>query len=412
MSLREYLRGLLGVDATQRNFDASARDLENIQQSVRSLTREMRQLRGLVLQQTDLTTEALQRAGWQDEDEREPNSIRKVLRAIATPGDIIAGPWTGEVGFELMYWIPFLNWLAADGALDSRLIVVSRGGAAPWYRHLTTRYVDLLELMTPDEFRERTAGPKKQLDRSHRFDREVFESVKTRLGLGRASLVHPAAMYRLFEALWRKRATIDLVSSFSSYRPLLAPDPDEAQDQTIAQLPRDYVAAKFYFSKAFPESPENRRFVRELLERITRQVPVVLLSTGVRVDEHIDFRADGGSNLLVVDAHAVPQKNLELQTRVICGARGFIGTYGGFSYLAPFYGVRSLTFFSRRFGFESHHLDLAEGVFDRLLPGGFVAIDRRAIDLVEPAVERWTTAGVAPADDAIREDRVAAPASS
>ncbi len=54
-------------------------------------------------------------------------------------------------------------------------------------------------------------------------------------------------------------------------------------------------------------------------------------------------------------------------------------------------GVRSLSFFSRRFGFENHHLDLANRVFDRLLPGGFLALDRRAIDLVSPAVARWMT---------------------
>ena len=90
-----------------------------------------------------------------------------------------------------------------------------------------------------------------------------------------------------------------------------------------------------------------------------------------------------------MDAHTVPHRNLERQTRLIAGARGFVGTYGGFSYLAPFYGVPSLSFFSRRNGFEPHHLELAHRVFDRLLPGGFLALDRRAAHLVEPAVGRW-----------------------
>jgi hypothetical protein len=151
------------------------------------------------------------------------------------------------------------------------------------------------------------------------------------------------------------------------------------------------VAAKFYFSKAFPDTGANRRFVGELLRRVSRQVPVALLSTSVRLDEHVDFQTGGRSGLYVVDPHAVPQKNLEMQTRLLTGSRGFIGTYGGFSYVAPFQGIRSVSFFSRRFGFEHHHLQLADRVFDRLLPGGFLAIDRRAADLVEPAVERWAT---------------------
>ena len=31
----------------------------------------------------------------------------------------------------------------------------SRGGAAPWYRHITPHYHDILSLYSADEFRER-----------------------------------------------------------------------------------------------------------------------------------------------------------------------------------------------------------------------------------------------------------------
>jgi hypothetical protein len=56
---------------------------------------------------------ALQRAGWQSEAESlEQRFLRQALQGIEGTGDIIAGPWTGEVGFELLYWIPFLNWLS------------------------------------------------------------------------------------------------------------------------------------------------------------------------------------------------------------------------------------------------------------------------------------------------------------
>ncbi len=53
---------------------------------------------------------------------------------------IIVGPWLTETGFELLYWIPFLAWAKAYASLhDDQLIVVSRGGAAPWYRHITSQ---------------------------------------------------------------------------------------------------------------------------------------------------------------------------------------------------------------------------------------------------------------------------------
>jgi hypothetical protein len=42
--------------------------------------------------------------------------------------------------------------------------------------------------------------------------------------------------------------------------------------------------------------------------------------------------------------------------------------------------------------FKAHHLELADRVFDRLLPGGFLAMDRHAVDLVMPTVTQWVDA--------------------
>ena len=313
-------------------------------------------------------------------------ALQRALSVARGDGDVIVGPWTGEVGFELMYWIPFLTWLVDQGLSRERMIIVSRGGAGLWYRHLTSRYVDILDLVTPDEFRERTAGKKKQYDSRREIDKELLKKTRDKLGVDEVQVLHPSAMFRLFTGLWRGRSTIDLVESFSRFQPLTRPSSAEPP----AGLPRDYVVAKFYFSKAFPETAENRAFISEMLRKVSRQTPVALLSTSVRLDEHSDYQSTSGSGVFVVDAHQTPQTNLERQTELVVGSRGFIGTYGGFSYLAPFYGVPSLSFFSRR-GFESHHLDLANRVFDRLLPGGFVALDRREAALAEPAVMRWAS---------------------
>ena len=72
---------------------------------------------------------------------------------------IIVGPWLTEAGFELLYWIPFLAWAKAYGNFDpERLVVVSRGGAASWYRHITPHYADIFSFYTPDEFRIANEG--------------------------------------------------------------------------------------------------------------------------------------------------------------------------------------------------------------------------------------------------------------
>jgi hypothetical protein len=389
--LRDALRRWLGVHNQEGVRPLDTTGLKgsdpDLSRSLHAVSRQLSELRGLVHQQSDFTIEALHRAGWQgDEDVAQQDALQKALATVRGDGDVIVGPWTGEVGFELMYWIPFLGWLVEQGLDPKRIVAVSRGGAALWYRHLTSRYIDILDLVTPDEFRERTAGKKKQYDARRDLDRDLLKRTRDRLGIREAQVVHPSAMFRLFVGLWRRRAAVELVDSFSVFKPLTRP----AALNPPSGLPAEYIVAKFYFSKAFPETTANKTFIAETLRSVSQRVPVALLSTAVRLDEHSDYRSTASSGLFVVDAHETPQRNLERQTELIAGSRGFIGTYGGFSYLAPFYGVPSLSFFSRRDGFESHHLDLAHRVFDRLLPGSFLAIDRRTAGLIDPAVNRWS----------------------
>ncbi len=45
--------------------------------------------------------------------ERRASGIERELAAIAAGTRPIAvGPWLGEVGFELLYWVPFVRWVA------------------------------------------------------------------------------------------------------------------------------------------------------------------------------------------------------------------------------------------------------------------------------------------------------------
>jgi hypothetical protein len=46
---------------------------------------------------------------------------------------ILAGPFIGECGLEVLYWISFLDKLKSQGLDPKRLIPISRGGAGAWY---------------------------------------------------------------------------------------------------------------------------------------------------------------------------------------------------------------------------------------------------------------------------------------
>ena len=54
------------------------------------------------------------------------------LAASSRP--ILIGPWRSEVGFELLYWIPFLQAFRQRFKIPrDRLIAIGRGGSACWY---------------------------------------------------------------------------------------------------------------------------------------------------------------------------------------------------------------------------------------------------------------------------------------
>ena len=60
---------------------------------------------------------------------------RDIRRVASGRAPIVAGPWLAEVGYEVLYWIPFLRWFCdVHGVPRERLIVLSRGGMEPLYR--------------------------------------------------------------------------------------------------------------------------------------------------------------------------------------------------------------------------------------------------------------------------------------
>ena len=70
-----------------------------------------------------------------------------------------------------------------------------------------------------------------------------------------------------------------------------------------------------------------------------------------------------------------PARNLEVQTAVVANAEAFVGTYGGFAYLAPFYGVRSLSDYDRPDGFARTHLRMAYSAFRAIGVGDHLRLE-------------------------------------
>jgi hypothetical protein len=349
-------------------------------EAVRDLDRRLERVERLVEHQERTVSAALERAGIiDDQGAGDRRFARRIDELLRHDRPVIVGPWTGEVGFELIYWVPFVRWVVTTYNIPpERLLVVSRGGTASWYGNAAARYADAFDFFSPDEFRTATAEARKQR-RVGAFDAELVQRVIETHRLGRPDLLHPGLMYRLLMPFWKDLASIARVERYAAYARVSQIDASLVRD-----LPAEYVAMRFYFSECFPDTPKNREFVRSTIDGVSRQAPVVLLNTPFQIDDHHDFDLRAGNRVLTVAPQMTPSQNLAVQTAVIARARAFVGTYGGYSYLAPFCGVTSLAFYSEP-TFKPQHLQVAQHIFRTLGGASLVPLDVASMPAVRLA---------------------------
>jgi hypothetical protein len=313
------------------------------------------------------------------------HEAREVITALRASGrPIVVGPWLSETGFELLYWIPFLRWAQRYGSLrPSRLLAVSRGGPRSWYQGVAEGYADVFDLATIDEFRAANEARieaqdgQKQYEPTE-FDRRLVERAAARAALGSFDWLHPGVMYNLFKPFWMQAVSVDMLHTFLVPRRL-----ETALIPRLDGLPEHYVAVKFYSNLALPDDEGNRRFVSELMTRLAARHDIVLLQTGLSLDDHGEFGAAVSRRIHLLDELMTPSTNLEIQTRAIAHADALVSTYGGFSYVGPLVGVKTLTFYSNAAGFRLDHLDVAQRTFRQAGGAPFVSLRTSELGMLE-----------------------------
>jgi hypothetical protein len=304
----------------------------------------------------------------------------RVRRAAGSGRAIIVGPWISEVGFEVLYWVPFLEWLKAEHGWDpARVIAVSRGGVRSWYGSVAGRYFEIFDVMDPATFarrnearREIGEGSHKQLELSD-LDRDILAEVRRISGFEDAAVVHPSDMYLLLRNYWLGHRPISYVEERTRHACRTVPDTFD-----LSRLPREYVAVKAYTAKSLPDTPANRQALRALVEHLASFTNVVTLDTGLQIDDHGDYGLDRHPRVFNLAGLMTPANNLELQTQVIARARAFVGTCGSLTWLAPLLGVPTVALLSDA-RFLHPHLYLARKAYLQAGAAGFATVDVTAL---------------------------------
>lgn len=309
---------------------------------------------------------------------------REIARVVAGRTPIIAGPWFGEVGYEALYWLPFLRWVQDRYRVEpERLIAVSRGGVEHWYRGMAARYVDLFDILSPVELAARNEarqaseekGGRKQSRRGE-LDEWLLQHVAVE-GQRSAAVLHPSLLFRLFRDVWQGNLPLDFLFTRADFARMSAPP-----RPSFAGLPAEYVAVKFYSGTALPDTAENVDVLRSVVRTVAKRVPVVVLETGLSVDDHRDYAFDGIPGVLSAREWMTPRTNLGLQSALVAHAKYFLGTCGGLAWLAPFMGVPTVAVYADD-SFLRPHMTIARQAGGRVNAAEFASLDLRALKRID-----------------------------
>jgi hypothetical protein len=181
----------------------------------------------------------------------------------------------------------------------------------------------------------------------------VDASDLSRLGLSDAVAWGPSLMSDMFSAFWSGRRSLDFFLRHTDFR-----YGTPARTLTDSRFPQGYAAVELYTGTSIPESADNRALLDGLLERIAARMPVVTLDGASRDDA----------------------------ARVIAGARQFVGTCGGFAWLAPFLGVDTVALYDDD-ATLSTHLYAARYAYRKSRAARFSVLNIRALRSADCALD-------------------------
>ncbi|HEY5412044.1 MAG TPA: hypothetical protein VIJ94_15085 [Caulobacteraceae bacterium] len=258
----------------------------------------------------------------------EISAERVMAQAAEGRGLVVLGPWWDDPDLELLYWTPFLRWWRRRYQVDKeRIVVVSSGGARPWYDGLVGQYFDLTELYEPAALADLDRSRTQELaQRRKRFgvtdaDRQIVKRLDRRLGFRGLKVLPAWAMAVSFERYWSGHAGPALLGART--RPQAIRIKEKRARQRVPGLPSAYLAV------GLPDDCGGA--FQALIRRVADKTRVVVLSEPAHA---------GGAAALAASAQGVQIVGLEARTAketasaVLAAACGYLGPQGWMAHAA------------------------------------------------------------------------------
>jgi hypothetical protein len=205
------------------------------------------------------------------------------------------------------------------------------------------------------------------------MDQRIVADVQGRLGTGGVRVLHPSFLYQLFHQFWLGHRPPSFLDTRTRYRRIAAPD------VALPPLPSSFVAVKFYTAASLPPTDNVRRALQSIVLGLAERTPVVMLDTGLALDDHEDYSFAAAARIHSVRESLRPRDNLAVQTAIIGRASSFVGTCGALAWLAPMLGIDTTAVLADA-RFLHGHLQVARRVYHAIDGGRFSPLDISAFE--------------------------------
>ena len=147
---------------------------------------------------------------------------REIETIVARDRLLVAGPWLSEVGFETLYWVPFLHWLKTAFHLDPepprrrvarrRRLAGTRAWPTATSRSGTRSIPRSSRGATPRAASPSSTSPSRARSRD--------PAIASPGGSARSDfdVLHPGLMYRLFTLYWSGQRAMGFVDAHRASR--------------------------------------------------------------------------------------------------------------------------------------------------------------------------------------------------